>query len=157
MGACLISMGLDGKLTAEKAKAVVNERISESCSQHLYEDAGYSGDWNTIHSVSVRSGVYTSMQDAENKLSENIEKCTAVIVRVKDTEAGLSKSKMYQRLGKQLMELNNQLYDRTLTTRKRASIEKKLNETYAKRDQILVKIAEKTAKEFWYVMGWASE
>jgi hypothetical protein len=157
MGACMISMKLDGKLTPEKAKAAVNEVIRETADEHRYEDAGYSGTWNTINTVSVRTTVYASEQDAENKLSDHIEKRAAVIVRIKDTEAGLKKSKMYQRIGAQIMELNKQLYDRTLTTRKRTSIDKKLAEAYAKRNEILVKIAEKTAKEYWYVMGWAAE
>ena len=157
MGACMITMGLDGKLTAQQAKEKVGERINESASEHRYEDAGYSGDWNTIYTVSVRSTVYASEQEAQNKLAENIDKRTAVIVRVKDTEAGLKKSKMYQRTTAQIMGLNRQLYDRTLTNRKRTSIEKKLNEALAKRDQIFVKIAEKTAKEYWYVIGWAAE
>lgn len=157
MGACLITFSLDGKFTAAQAKEKVGERIQESANDRCYEDAGYSGDWNTIGHVTVRSTVFNSMQAAEEALCETIPKREAVIVRVKDIDDVLNKSKMYQRYQTQIREFAHQMYDPKLTKRQYASLRKKQAGVFAKRDELLVKLADKTTKEFWYVIGWAAE
>ncbi len=72
--------------TVEQVRRFFNDAVSEASVR--YGNDGYSGEWNTLMSISFTNKQFESLEAADEYMSEHTEKRTATVAQIKTFKEG---------------------------------------------------------------------